>query len=164
LFQLASIGAGGVNLHTGARYAVFDFDASGALQVRGLYYAMLLFSRATAHHGKLVPVTVTSALQVRAWATVGDDGVTRIAVVNEDLSQGAEVRLSVGSRSGAASQWRLSAPSLDTTTAITFGAQTFAGSVDGLPSGSASGAVVNTQAGAYRLTLGPGSAALVVVP
>jgi hypothetical protein len=163
MFQLASIGAAGVNLHTGARYAVFDFDTSGALQVRGLYYGMLLFSRATGHQGRLLPVTVSSALQVRAWATLGNDGATRIAVINEDLSQPAEVRLVIPSRA-AASQWKLTAPTLDATTAITFGAQTFQGSVDGSPSGSAAGEPVSTQSGTFRLALAPGSAALIVAP
>lgn len=163
MFQLASIGASGVNLHGPGHYAVFDFDTSGALEVRGLYYAMLLFSHATAQQGRLVPVTVTSALQVRAWATRGSDGVTRVALVNEDLTQSAQVALTVTSRTGAGQAWHLSAPTLDATTAITFGAQTFQGSVDGTPSGANTSESVPAHQGTYRLTLGPGSATLFTV-
>lgn len=164
MFQLASIGASGVNLHTPSRYAVFDYDAAGALQVRGLYYAMLLFSRATAAQGRLLPVTVTSQLQVRAWATLGSDGVVRVAIVNEDLAQPAAVSLTVPPRTAQAWQWQLTAPALTSTTAISFGAQTFEGSVDGTASGPAGGAPVGGGGGAYRLALGPGSAAVLVVP
>jgi hypothetical protein len=164
MFQLASIGAAGVNLHGPSRYSVFDIDSTGALKVRGLYYAMLLFSRATSHQGRLVPVTVTGTFQVRAWATVGSDGHTRVAVVNEDFGQTAQVSLTIPSHVTPGTQWQLTAPSMSETTNIHLGAQTFQGSTDGLPLGSSAGDVVRTQQGAYRVTLTPGSATVIDVP
>ena len=164
MFELASIGAVGVNLHTPSHYAVFDFDGSGALEVRGLYYAMLLFSRATAQQGRWLPVAVQSSLQVRAWGTLGSDGGVRVAIVNEDLQRAAAVGVVVAQRTGQAQLWRLTAPAIDAATDITFGAQTFRGSTDGNPIGSAAGDAVSLVAGAYRVRLTAGSAALLVVP
>ena len=159
----ASVGAAGMNFHTPSHYAVFDFDSTGALEVRGLYYAMLLFSKATAQQGRWAPVTVTSTLQVRAWATLGSDDVARIALVNEDLQNAATVHLAVASRSGTAEIWPLTASAIDATTDITFGAETYQGSTDGNPLGSAGGAPLSAVGTLYPLVLGPGSAALVVV-
>jgi hypothetical protein len=166
LFQLASIGVAGVNLHGPSHYAVFDFTASGALEVRGLYYALGLFSGATAHHGRLLPVTVQSGWQVRAWATVGDDGVTRVAIINEDPLHATQISVAVGPVPRPASERQLTAPSLDTATAISFGGQTWDHSPDGLPMGVAAPSPVPVQVGTaeLRVTLGPGSATLLTVP
>jgi hypothetical protein len=165
MFQLASVGVAGVNLHGPSRYAVFDFTPAGALEVRGLYYAMVLFSGATAHQGRSLPVTLHSGWQVRAWAYLGADGATRVAIINEDPSRSSQVSVSVGSLR-AATERQLTASSLDATTAISFGAQSWAASTDGLPVGTAIDSPVPVQVGTaeLRVTLGPGSATLLTVP
>ncbi len=166
MFQLASVGVAGVNLHGPSHYAVFDFTTGGALEVRGLYYAMRLFSLATAQHGRPLPVTVQAGWQVRAWAYVGADGATRVAVINEDPTRTSQVSVSVGPTARRATERRLTAASLDATTAITFGGQTWSTSLDGLPVGSAVEVPVPVQSGTseLRFTLGPGSATLLTVP
>jgi hypothetical protein len=164
MFELASIGAVGVNFHTPSHYAVFDFDSSGALEVRGLYYAMLLFSRATAQQGRWLPIVVQSSLQVRAWGTLGSDGNVRLAIVNEDLQHSATVGVAMAQRTAPAMAWRLTASAIDTATDIAFGAETFQGSTDGNPIGSDLGDPVGWYSGQYRVTLSAGSAALLVIP
>ncbi len=165
LFELSSVGVAGANIHTPGHYPVFDFNGpNGALEVRGLYYGMWLFSRATAQHGQLLPATTTSSHQVRAWATLGTDGVARVALINEDLQSPAVVAVSLGNRTVNGLAWHLTAPTLDTATAITFGGQTFDGSTDGNPLGSAQPSTVVLTNGTYRVALSPGSAALLTVP
>ena len=61
LFGLADAGVRNVNFHTwtGALYAPVDFAVHRghvAAQVRPLFYAMLLFDRATPHGSRLLPV------------------------------------------------------------------------------------------------------------
>ncbi len=164
MFEVASVGGAGVNLHTPGHYPVFDFTPQGNLEVRGLYYGMWLFSRATAQQGRWLPVTVQSALQVRAWATLGSDGVARVALINEDLQSSAVAAVTLAGRTSAGSAWHLTAPTLDTATQITFGTQTFEGSTDGAPLGSPAADVPPSSGGTYWLTLSPGSAALLAVP
>jgi hypothetical protein len=164
MFELASIGAAGMNFHTPSHYAVFDFDSSGALEVRGLYYAMLLFSRATAQQGRWLPTNVQSQIQVRAWSTLGSDGAARFAIVNEDLHNPATVHVQFAPGGHPALLWQLTASAIDAATDITFGAQTYQGSTDGNPIGSPDGEVVNQYDGHYQVVMPPGSAALLVVP
>ena len=164
MFELASVGAAGMNFHTPSHYAVFDFDSRGNLEVRGLYYAMLVFSRTTAAAGRWAPVTVQSQLQVRAWATVGSDRVARLAIVNEDLQNSATAMVTFGTRTSVGQIWPLTASAIDATTDITFGSETYLGSTDGSPVGSSAGAPLGNFGAGYQVVLGPGSAALLTVP
>lgn len=164
MFELASVGAAGVNVHGPGKYPVFDFDSGGALDVRGLYYGMLLFSHATAQQGRWLNTTVSSSHQVRAWSTVGNDGVARVAVINEDLSSAVRVAITVPMHAGAAQGFALTAPALDTTTQITFGGQTFDGSTDGLPLGALAPVSPPSNGDTWYLDLPAGSAALFTSP
>lgn len=162
MFRLASIGVSGVNLHTpGRHYAVWDYTGDGTLEVRGLYYGMLLFSRVTARHGRIVPVSIGMEKDLRAFATVGDDGVLRVAVLNESVSAAYDVRLAPSGHHGSATVERLFAASADTGTDITFAGQTWKRSSDGTPAGARTREPAPIASNGLLLSLQPAAAVLV---
>jgi hypothetical protein len=159
-FELAAAGLDGLNFHTPANYAVFDYD-NGVLTVRPLYYGMRFFSLATAQQGKLLPVQLATAGRVRAWATLGDDGVVRVALINEDMTNKETIGVRVAGRSGNATLLRLRAPAIDAKTGLTLGGQTWDGSTDGLPLGALTPEAVSRNGDAYVVPL-PALEAVVV--
>jgi hypothetical protein len=126
---LAAAGLDGVNLHTpGEHYATWVFDAGAAVDVRPVYYGLRLASMATARHGRVLPVDAHTAGRVRAFATLGDDGATRLLVLREDAASG-EIRVRLAGSS--ASLVRMRAPALDATRGVTLGGATYDGTTDG---------------------------------
>ena len=87
LFELASVGVDGVNIHTypGAPYGLFEFTSrQGRWQVTvsAEYYAMMMFAHAAPPRSRLLHVTVSPRSTVRAWATIGSDQVRRFVLIN----------------------------------------------------------------------------------
>jgi hypothetical protein len=163
MFQLAALGATGMNFHVAGKYAPFLFDKQGHVAVHGLYHGMLFFSRATAAGGRLLPVQVTSGARVRAWATLGTDGAVRVALLNEDLAAGGQVSIKLASPRGAAQLLRLSGPALGATTGIRLGGLSFDGTTDGKPTSAPSSETVALDAtGGYQVTLPVTSGAVLV--
>jgi hypothetical protein len=163
-FQLASAGLDGLNFHTPAYYAVFTLDSFGVPVVKPPYYGMRFFSLATAKHGRLLPVTVTTPAHVHAWATLGDDGAVRVAMINLDRTCGGIISLSMPGRSEAATLMRLRAPALNAKSGLTLGGQTWDGSVDGQPLGAATSEPVVYDKGAYKVSLPSLEAVVITVP
>jgi hypothetical protein len=164
-FQLASAGLDGLNFHTpGTYYGTFKYDETGALVVLPLYYGMRLFSLATAQYGRLLPVEITIARQIRAWATLGDDGAVRVLLINEELEGDDSMLLRVEGRSGAATLVRLRAPGIDAQTGLTLGGQTWDGSIDGLPIGDFETETLTREGDAYVVPLPALEAVVVTVP
>jgi hypothetical protein len=94
-YTLAKLGVAGVNVQTGTNInggltckgiylPVCNQD--GVWVARPLYYAMLLFPEAAV--GRSVPVQVTAegGSNFVAHATVGNDGVVRVALINKEAS------------------------------------------------------------------------------
>jgi hypothetical protein len=160
-FQLAAAGLDGLNFHTPAYYAVFTLDPSGAPVVKPPYYGMRFFSLATASHGRLLPVVVKTPVRVHAWATLGDDGAVRVALINLDKARDTVISLGVPGRSEAATLVRMKAPSLKARDGLTLGGQTWDGSIDGLPLGTAVSEPVVYDNGDYKVPL-PALEAVVV--
>jgi hypothetical protein len=160
-FQLAAAGLDGLNFHTPAYYAVFTLDPSGAPVVKPPYYGMRFFSLATAKHGRLLPIVVKTPVRVHAWATLGEDGIVRVALINLDQTCDTVISLGVPGRSEAATLVRMKAPSLKARDGLTLGGQTWDGSIDGLPLGTAESEPVAYDNGAYKVPL-PALEAVVV--
>ena len=59
---LAAVGARGMNFHGGPRgvYPAVGFEAGGGLEVRPLYYGLLMFSEFAANYSRLLPTTAVS--------------------------------------------------------------------------------------------------------
>jgi hypothetical protein len=125
-FQLASIGAVGLNFHTpGKYYGVFTASGTSA-SAQPLYYGMRLFSIAVPAGAALVATTVSPPLdRLHAWATIGQDGQTRVALLNLDPGHGGAVTLQVAGASAAAAI-RLHAPAIDARDGITLNSETAA--------------------------------------
>jgi hypothetical protein len=120
MFTLAEAGWLGINFHGGAAgpYSPTVQSSSGVFEPRPLYYAMLLF--AYAGRGSLVPIYRQGTQPwLRAFAVRGTGGEGRVVLVNKDLAQNAQVRIATTGKE--ATILRLTAPSVESQTGVTFG-------------------------------------------
>ena len=165
LFNMARAGVDGVNIHSlpGASYEPFTFsqDASGAPQafVHPDYYGLLLFDRAFPPGARLLSVAAPSG-PVKVWATSGVDGKTRVVVINKD-SATHTVQLRLPGTPSEGSLESMLAPSVDATSAVTLGGQTFGPeSTTGAFPGPETTVPVDPVTGAYSVDVPPASAVL----
>jgi Glycosyl hydrolase family 79 C-terminal beta domain len=176
---MAQAGFAGLNFHGGLgvcnaplfngkfqRYtplcAANDADRrAGIFRAAPEYYGLYMASRLGA--GTFLPVSVAGDHNVTAYAVHGDDGRTRIAVIEKDDTSAppVPVRLSVGSRNGTAAVERLTGAALDSAAGI---------AVQGA-SVDASGRLrprpadrVHVRRGTVSLRLPAGSAAIITLP
>ena len=178
LFELQLSGAAGMNLHTGSPssgvpdqpYNAFYVN-DAQVQVRPVYYGMLLFAEATQNHASQLPVTttVTSAQNVKVWATLDSERVARIAIIEKDTTEGTQtVSIKLGASGIAAGSvgrlQTLSSAGLAATDQTVIQGQTFDGTTDGRLVGSAITTSTQPVAGVYTLAVPNGSAALLTVP
>jgi len=107
-FEMAHVGASGVNFHSfsDAAYALFSRTAAHGWIVRPEYYGLLMFSRAAPAGSLLLRVHPDRApsrgANVNVWATHGRDGRTRVLIINKD-PLGHDVLLSGGGLPGTGS-------------------------------------------------------------
>jgi Glycosyl hydrolase family 79 C-terminal beta domain len=178
MFNLAQVGAAGVNFHsgTGAYYTPFRFsvrpvrtgvgDNWGSVftpTVNPLYYGMLLFNQATANSARLLPVNTNTPGNIKVWATLDAQQVVRVVLLNKDTVLGGKARIQLSSLRATGALTRLSAPSVNATSGVTLAGQTFDGTVDGLLLGSYISEQITPQNGSYSLDLPPASAALLTL-
>jgi hypothetical protein len=132
-------------------------------EIQSLYYGMLFFAQATAHQGRLLPVTLNTSANLKAWATLDPtNGNVNIAIINKDITASGSVQLTVpGYKRGLVK--RLLAPSFSATTGITIAGQTFDGSQDGKPVGTGYGEFIRSQNGTFEVSVGPTSAFLLTL-
>lgn len=132
LFQLASAGVSGVDIHASNQSApIFPRYRNGrfAADVNGLYYSMLLFARATAGGARVLPTLETSKIRnwrnARLWATDDGWGRTRVVVVNRNRKRGGTVSVRIRGAGRTAKLERLTAPSLHSRAGIRLAGQGF---------------------------------------
>jgi hypothetical protein len=164
LFNLAYVGVDGVNLHTlpNAAYQLFSFtntDGSWQATVNPVYYGAYAFAQAFPPGARLLPVNVAPGA-VKVWATQGADGHTRVVLINKDPSTPVTVQLQLPSDVGPAQLQRLTAPSIDATTGVTFDGQTFGSSRDVRQASKPRSEPVTPALGSYSIELPAASAAL----
>ncbi len=128
-----------------------------------LYYGLWLFAEATGSLGQMVPAAVETTANLKAWATLDpatDD--LRVAVINKDQQAAGTVRMIIpGYPVGNVK--RLLAPSIGAKEGITYGMQTFDGSLDGKPVGTEQAENVRSaQNGVFTITIAPASAVLLI--
>jgi hypothetical protein len=168
LFGLAAEGVRNVDFHTwtGSIYGPLEFARSGGVpvaHVRPLFYAMLMFSRATPPGARLLTVGPNPpGAKLKTWGTIDGRGTRRFVVINKDPKVGRKVVLSVPGSRGRARVERLVAPSLKSQNNVTLGGLGWGGSTrDGEPKGKRAIERVAPQGDALRLVVPAGSAALV---
>jgi hypothetical protein len=171
LFGMAEAGVRNVDFHswTGAWYAPVDFvRVHGRLvgRVRPLFYAMLLFDRATPRGARLLPVGPNPPNELlKTWATVDPAGTRRIVILNKDRKRARKVVLRVPGGGGSGRVERLLAPGVGATRGVTLAGQAYKQQTpDGVLRGKRVSEHVKRQTGAFRVLVPAGSAALLTVP
>jgi hypothetical protein len=166
MFNMASVGVDGVNFHMlpGSHYELFSpsQDSAGNWQafVHPEYYGLLMFSQAFPPGARLLKVAAPGG-PVKFWATVGPDGVVRVVLINKDTTNAHNVLLTLPGTPPTASLETMSAPGASATSGVTLGGQTFGAETStGVLPGPSQTTPVSPVAGAYPVTLGPGSATM----
>lgn len=177
-FSYANVGVSGLNFfapgdpNTPNAYTPFDFTSTSNGGVRTyavrninpLYYGLLLFAQAAQNNAQLLPVTLTSPTQanIKAWATIDANQTIRLLLLNKDQTTSGPVSIALAGY-GQATIGRLTAPSFSSTTGLTLAGQTFDGSADGTPQGTAYAEIVQPSGGVYTVALPAVSAALISI-
>jgi hypothetical protein len=167
LFEMDNVGVDGVNIHTfpGARYELFDFTHSGAswqADVRPEYYGMLMFAQAAPPGSRLLPIGGLPDGSLKMWATLAPDGTERVVAINEDPSNPQPLVLQAPGSSATVEQ--LTAPSVNATSGVTLGAQSFGEeTATGVLTGQAQTNTVYPLLGLYSVTVPPGSAMMLTL-
>ena len=171
LFGLAAEGVRNVDFHTwtGSIYGPLEFERQFGVpiaRVRPLFYAMLLFNRATPRGSRLLAVGPNPpGGKLKTWGTVDGEGTRRFVVINKDAEVGRKVVLSVPGARGTARVERMVAPSLKSQNNVTLGGLGWGGSTtDGEPKGKRVIERVEPAGSAVRLVVPAASAALITVP
>jgi hypothetical protein len=163
LFNLASVGVDGVNIHTlpSAPYEPFTFTERRnrwSAFVHPIYYGLLMFAEAFPPGARLLPVAAPAG-PVKVWATQAPDGHTRVVVINKQPSTPVTVQLRLPGAQSTASTESLLAPSIRSVIGVTlagrtFGLKTTSGKLPLAPRTSA----VSAATGVYNLNVRAGSA------
>ena len=166
LFNFASVGVDGVNVHTlpRAAYQLFSFrQRKGTWHafVHPEYYGMLMFAQAFPPGARLLPVSIASG-PIKAWATSAPDGRTRVVLINQSSTADVSVQLQIPNGTSSVSIERLEAPSLSATKDVAYGGQSFGNdTTTGRLAGQPSLDQAAADNGSYSISLPAASAAVV---
>jgi hypothetical protein len=147
-----------VNFHGGFHHVPFSpiLISHGQYAAQPLYYGMLLFHAATP--GRLVPVNVHTQANVTAYSVLAPDGELHVVLIDKDERASVDVRIAGLATYHQVAVLRLTAPSINARSGITFGGR----SVDPDGRWSPGPAKQVGQTGeVFRLQLPAASAALV---
>jgi len=171
MFEYGNIGLDGVNWHfgTNAIYAPFAIkvktssagSAYSLSSVTPLYYGLLFFQAATGNGTHLLPVTLDTQANLKAWATMDASGTPRLTIINKDENATGTVNV-VNTGYSHAQVYRLAAPNYLATSGVTFAGQTFDKSPDGTIQGTQTVETVDAANGIFQIPMPITSAALVV--
>ena len=160
MFTLAENGAVGINFHgsfSGGNYEPVS-GGSGSYVAHPLYYAMLLFHDAA--QGQTIPVSVTTHRNVMVHSALASDGTLRVVAINNEANTNVQVRITPGRTFRSAGTLRLTGPSLDATSGVTY-AGTAVGSDGTWTPGTYS--PVYTTGGVYAVSVPASSIAVVTL-
>lgn len=171
LFGLAEAGVRNVDLHTwtGSIYGPIDWrreNGQTVAKVRPLFYAMLLFNRATPPGSKLLAVGPNAGgARLKTWGTIDRAGTRRFVAINKDHRLGRRLVLTLPPGvARRATVERLSAPGAKSENNVTFGGRGWGGTTsDGKPKGKRVIERVRLANGQIRLIIPRASAALITV-
>jgi len=160
-----------VNWHGGgtSAYTYFDIPSSHVAGVNTftlavvnpLYYGLLFFQAATGNGAHLLPVTLDTQANLKAWATIDASGTPRLVVINKDENLTGTVDITLSGYSHA-QIYRLTAPTYRSTSGVTFAGQTFDGSTNGVIQGAQTVESVDVSDGVFEVSMPITSAVLVV--
>jgi hypothetical protein len=175
-FSYANVGVGGVNFFSPGdpnqpnAYTPFDFTSTeggggntySVRNINPLYYGLLMFAETAQNKAQLLPVSLTTQANIKAWATIDTMHTIRLLLLNKDENASGAISVSLTGY-GQATVSRLMAPSYSATTGVTLGGQTFDGSTDGTARGTAYSEIAQPAGGVYTVALPAISAALLTI-
>ncbi|MGO9886815.1 MAG: glycosyl hydrolase family 79 C-terminal domain-containing protein [Solirubrobacteraceae bacterium] len=167
LFQMARVGVDGVNIHTAPTYPDRLFVAKKVhhvwrAAVEPEYYGLMMFAQAAPAGSRLVHVSGASG-DLRAWATRATDGVIRVVLINDDTTRAQTLAVRVPGARGAAGLERLEAPSVEATSGVTIGGQTFGAETTTGALPTVAPVAVVPRAGDYDVRMPAASAAMLTL-
>jgi Glycosyl hydrolase family 79 C-terminal beta domain len=166
LFNMASVGVDGVNLHTlpHAAYELFTVSHRGRSWrafVRPEYYGLLMFAKAFPPGARLLN-TSAPAGPVKIWATQAPEGRLRVTLINKDTANAAHLQLQLPGPQTPARAQALTAPSVSSRSGVTYGGQTFGSSTSTGTLPPPHSTTVGPLLGRYSVDLPAGSALLLI--
>jgi hypothetical protein len=168
LFNLASVGVDGINVHTlpNAAYEPFSFTHKGKTWkafVHPVYYGLMMFADAFPAGAKLLSVSAPAG-PVKVWATQDTVGRIRVVLINKDPNAAASVQLQLPGSGTPATVESLSAPALSSTGGVALGGQTYGKATrTGRLAGRLSTTQISPVLGAYSVPLPAGSAVMLTL-
>jgi hypothetical protein len=175
-FSYANVGVSGVNFFSPGdpnqanAYTPFDFtftSGSGVntyavRNINPLYYGLLMFAQTVQNKAQLLPVSLITQANIKAWATIDGTQTVRLLLLNKDQNASGAISIALTAYAQA-SVTRLMAPSYSSTTGVTLGGQTFDSSTDGTPQGTVYSEISQPVSGVYTIAIPAISAALLTV-
>jgi hypothetical protein len=175
-FSYANVGVSGVNFFSPGdpnqpnAYTPFDFtftqgSSGNTYSVRNinpLYYGLLLFAQVVQDRAQLLPVTLSTQANIKAWGTIDGSQTIRLLLLNKDQNASGPITIAL-SGYGQAAVLRLMAAAYSSTTGVTLGGQTFDGSADGTPQGTLYEETAQPASGIYTVALPSVSAAMLTI-
>ena len=165
MFELLADGASGVNFQGTASpsaYSPIDVGPNG-LSVAPLYYGQLAFAQSAPPGSRLIHVTLSTADNIKVWATLDSRRVIRVAIINKDLLATGGVRINAPTGYGTARLIYVQGPSLTSTSGITIGGQSFTVPTDGELRGPATTSTLQVVGSVVDVPIRPGQIALVTL-
>jgi hypothetical protein len=172
MFEDANIGMDGVNWEasTDNYNNPFTFTITNSnlkhvyalKSVTPLYYGMLFFQAATTKSSQILPLTLNTSVNLKAWAVLPAAGAPHVVVINKDETKSGTVAVTMPGYNHA-TVLRLTAPSYTSTSGIKFGGQTFDGSTDGTIQGTKKTETIEGVNGVFQLPMTVTSAALMTL-
>ena len=166
LFAMDRAGVDGVNVHTwrGSAGKLFGFsldDGTWSASVRPEYYGLMMFERAAPAGSTLLPTFQSNGANVESWSTMAPDHHLRVMLINHSLTSAQSVLVRAPGASGSAVLTRLRAPSVQATSGVTLGGQSFgSATTTGELAGPAQNVSLKRRGGAYSVRLPPATATL----
>jgi hypothetical protein len=169
LFEMARVGADGVNIHTApaAVNELFGFThtvTGWQADVHPVYYGLLTFAQAAPAGARLLQTSTTRAPGLKAWATKAPDGHTRIVLINKSLTVTRTTAISAPGGAATGTLELLTAPGIRSKTGVTLGGSGFgASTTSGMLPAPTNAPTIHASHGHFTVKLPPASAALLTL-
>ncbi len=171
MFEFASVGVDGVNWFTSDvdPNSPFSFNINSSNNhtsyslktVHPLYYGLLFFQMAMGDGARMLPVSVSTEANLKAWATVPNERDPRVALINKDENKSGNVAVRMPGYNRAI-VLRMTAPSYKSTTGVKLGGKTMDGSVSGYLEGATEEESVEANGETFSIPMPVTSAAMVI--
>jgi hypothetical protein len=168
LFEMARTGVSGVNIHSvpATINEVLGPEFTGGtwrMRVHPEFYGMIMFAQAAPPGARLLRLGSAVPPGVKVWATRAGATI-HVVVINKRLARPQVLHLRVAGAQGSATVEQLRAPSVNSTSGVTLGGQTFGpATASGVLAGAVPNDTVAPSAGVYTVRVPAASAAMLTM-